>query len=273
MTTVDRALSVLRLFTTDRPDWSVEAAARELGLSQSTAYQYFRSLVNGGLLSTVRIGRYVIGPAVIELDRHTRRTDPLLLAAQAPLDSLCRFLASEGMVLLCRLYQSTVMCVDQRSAHRPSFAVSYERGRPMPLSRGSASKVIFAHLPRRVLKRYYDETLAAPSGGPPAPSWLALAESLRDIRRAGFCVTYGELDPGVVGVSAPVFSPEGEILGSIGVVLAAADLADGAPPKSVTDRVVKAGRQVSLALRAAGGAVLESAATIDPGREKAAVAP
>ena len=44
MTTSDRLLSVLGLFTIERPEWTVEEAANELQLAASTTYRYFRSL-------------------------------------------------------------------------------------------------------------------------------------------------------------------------------------------------------------------------------------
>ena len=40
----DRLLAVLQLFTPERPEWTVETAANEIGVSVSTAYRYFRSL-------------------------------------------------------------------------------------------------------------------------------------------------------------------------------------------------------------------------------------
>lgn len=81
----DRALAVLGLFTLEEPVWTVEAVARRLGLSSSTAYGYVRSLVDAGLLVAARSGRYTVGPAVISLDRLTRRHDALGVVASADL--------------------------------------------------------------------------------------------------------------------------------------------------------------------------------------------
>ncbi len=233
-TTVDRALGVLRLFSDEQPEWTVDAAAQALGLSQTTAYQYFRSLVDSGLLSTYTTGRYVIGPAIIELDRQTRLRDPLIRAARNQLDALATSIAGDDVALLCRLYKFTVMCVDQRAPSAPLHHISYERGRPIPLERGAASKVILANLAPRVLNRYYAQ--AHPDGRD--PSWSDFRKPLRAIRRAGLCVTHGELDEGRVGVSAPIFMGK-EVVGSIGLVLSQA------PETEVQARVIEAGRQVS----------------------------
>lgn len=244
--TIDRALGVLRLFAGEQAEWTVEAAARELGLSQSTAYQYFRSLVESGLLSTYRTGLYVVGPAIIELDRQARDRDPLILAARGEMDALSAALGGgDDVVLLCRLYKLRVMCVDQRAPAPPGRLVSYERGRPMPLERGAASKVILAHLPPRVLRRYYEQAYPDGSG----PDWAEFRKPLRAIRKARLCVTHGELDPGRIGVSAPVFAAEGEVVGSIGLVLSEPSPGQGDPADQVRARIVEAGERVSARLR------------------------
>lgn len=248
LATVDRALGVLRLFAGDQSEWTVEAAARELGLSQSTAYQYFRSLVDGGLLSTYKTGLYVVGPAIIELDRQTRLREPLILASRKEMDRLATGLGGDDVVLLCRLYKLTVMCIDQRAPAVPSQTVSYERGRPMPLEKGAASKVILAHLQPRVLRRYYDQSY--PRGV--SPTWAEFRQPLKGIRRAGLSITHGELDEGRVGISSPVFTDEGEVIGSIGLVLSESSLAKGEVTSAVQESVIAAGHAVSAAMRDQG---------------------
>lgn len=245
LATVDRALGVLRLFVGEQSEWTVEAAARELGLSQSTAYQYFRSLVEGGLLSTYKTGRYVVGPAIIELDRQTRRRDPLILAAREEMDALEAMLSGDDVVLLCRLYKFTVMCIDQRAPAAPRQLVSYERGRPMPLERGAASKVILANLPPRVLRRYYEQTYPNTAH----PTWAEFRKPLRAIRKAELCITHGELDPGRIGVSAPIFG-DGEVVGSIGLVLSEPSVGAGELDDQTQRRIIEAGARVSAALTA-----------------------
>ena len=50
-TSGDRVLAVLGLFTADEPTWTVDAAARRLGISKPTAYRYFKSLARAGLVA------------------------------------------------------------------------------------------------------------------------------------------------------------------------------------------------------------------------------
>ena len=261
MTTADRVLAVLKLFSMDRPEWTVDDAASQLNLSQSTAYQYFRSLIDARLLVAFKTGRYVIGPAVIELDRQMRRLDPLIGSAAPAVGALRNAVRTDGMILLCRIYGPTVMCVEQQALRQPGFDVSYERGRPMPLIRGAASKTILAHLQPRFLRRYYDENTQAIADAHLGETWQAFQTTLRSFRRAGVCVTEGELDSGFVGISGPVFGPDDDILGSIGLVLRAAELRGQAGLRDdLIDQVRRAGRDVSLALKANAAELLPGAA-------------
>lgn len=221
MATADKVLSILGLFTIEQPKWTVDAIASALNLSGSTAYQYVRSLVDAGLLISDKGGRYTIGPAVIEMDRLMRRFDPLIHEAQAPLRALVEASEGEAIGLLCRVYRLRVMCVDQVVRHAPAAAISYERGRPMPLTRGAASKSILAHLGTRTLRRFYDSDPAGIAAAGLGEGWEAFRRTMRQMRKAGVLVTIGELDPGMMGISAPVFDGQGDVLGSIGLVVPA----------------------------------------------------
>lgn len=221
MRTTQRMLEVLQLFSMEEPEWSIDAAAKKLGLTQSTAYLYFRDLVESALLVKSRMGYYNIGPAVIVYDRITRSCDPVISLAQPLMKELTASVGVECVALLCRLYRMTVLCVAQEATDHADFAVSYERGRPMPLFRGAASKICLAHVERRKLRRYYDEFKADISKADLGTTWGEFKSALRRIRSTNLCTTTGELDAGRTGISAPIFSPEGEILGSLSLVVSA----------------------------------------------------
>jgi DNA-binding IclR family transcriptional regulator len=49
--------------------------------------------------------------------------------------------------------------------------------------------------------------------------WTEFRRNMVDLRRAGFCISRSELDPGRVGVAAPIFNHERAVLGSLSFVL------------------------------------------------------
>ena len=249
-TTTDRALSVLSLFTADQPEWTVEAIRSKLHLSVTTAYQYVGSLIHAGLLVSVRGGRYSIGPAAIELDRIARKVDPLTRDARAVLVRLVEECGEKAVGLLCRLYKLRVMCVDQYVMEPPEIESSYERGRPMPLIHGAASKVILANLPPRELRRFYDREAVTLNAAGLGHDWETFKDEMRRIRRGGPLTVTGELDTGAMGIAAPVFGDDDNVVGSISIVLAEARVhSDPAQLQRLRNLVNIAGLAVTEALR------------------------
>ena len=74
----ERALAIHRRPTV----WSPERAARKLNVSLATGYRYFNTLVASGMLERLQRNRYVLGPAIVELDRQIRAADPVLKIAR-----------------------------------------------------------------------------------------------------------------------------------------------------------------------------------------------
>lgn len=219
MSTSDKLLSVLGLFTADTPEWTVEAAAKHLNLAVSTTYRYFRSLSEVGLIVAFAAGRYVLGPAIIHLDRQTRLLDPLIRTARPVMERLIHQVGAPGVLLLCRLYRNQVMCVHQERSGDPERAVSYERGRLMPLHRGAASKAILAHMPMRLVRAFHRDHAREMEAVSLGRTWDEVKRHMRQLRTAGVCVTHAELDPGVTGIAVPLFYPDGGVVGSLGLVL------------------------------------------------------
>jgi DNA-binding IclR family transcriptional regulator len=217
----DRLLSVLGLFTVEQPQWTVDDAARQLGVSGPTAYRYFKRLTGAGLISPVSGASYTLGPAIIQMDRQIQVSDPMLRAARGVMNTLISRAGDGAALLLCRLFHDRVMCVHQVLGRGPQEPVSYERGRLMPLFRGATSKIILAHLPVRTLKSLFEQNSAEIAKDGLGKSLEQFRASLAAIRRAGVVVTRGEIDPGRVGIGAPLFDRDRNILGSLSFALSA----------------------------------------------------
>ena len=219
----DRTIGVLKLFTLEKPAWSVDDAAAALGVSVSSAYRYFAALAEAGLLTTLTSGRYVLGPAVIQYDRQIQLTDPLLQAASPVMGETLGLAPPDSTVLLCRIFRDTVLCVHEVAAANRTTRVSYERGRPMPLFRGATSKIILAHLPTRDLRRLYDDNRTEIGTAALGESWDAFRGAMRGMRRLGHAVTHAEVDPHCIGISAPILDDRRRVLGSLSFVVPAGE--------------------------------------------------
>jgi DNA-binding IclR family transcriptional regulator len=223
----DRLLSVLWLFSPERPVLEVEEIARTLGISLSTAYRDVARLGDAGFLEPIGSLGYALGPAIIELDRNIRLADPLVQAARAVQQRLLADIDPAATVLLCRLYRNQVMCVAQSVGKSAHTAPSYERGRLMPMLRGAPAKAILSQLPSRAAERLWD---AESNGGQSEPSdWKLFREHLAKLRKAGVVVSHAEVQTGVVGIAACIFDGQSKPIGSICAVLSE----DSATPPAI----------------------------------------
>lgn len=210
MNSLSRMLEVLNLFKPDQPVIDIEIVCSQLGYTPASAYRYVRELSNVGLL--VRLPRgYALGPRVIEMDRHMTEFDPLLAASRDIVGDLVAQTSLE--LLISELYESTVINILQRSG-ADALTLNFGRGRPMHLFRSATSKVILAYLLPRQLRRLFDS--ATPEDLEHiGPTWKDFSKTMLRIRKDGFCISQGELDPGKSGIAAPIFDEKQRILGSI----------------------------------------------------------
>lgn len=261
---LDKMLSILGLFNETVTFVTQDHVTRQVGCSRATAYRYLKSLSNVGLIAPVYGGAYVIGARVIELDRLLRLRDPLLLAARAPMAEVAH--THQLNVMLCSYYGDKVMCADIEWPDS-GFRSSYERGRPMPMFLGATAKAILAHLTpyqqRNLMLWHANEIRAAGLGD----DWDSFRANLKRLRKSGAVVSHGEIDPGLIGIGAPIFSVDQKVLGSFVLIVPA----EGATPQrlaklqqialdgagAVTDRLAHASPEIAPARtrrgRQAGG--------------------
>jgi DNA-binding IclR family transcriptional regulator len=255
----DRLLAALALFTVEHPQWTVEDAAKQLGVSAPTAYRYFKRLTGAGLITPVSGAGYTLGPAIIQLDRQIQITDPMLRAARGVMHELIQRAPDGSALLLCRLFHDRVMCVHQVFGRGPQEPVSYERGRLMPLFRGATSKIILAHLPARTLKSLYEQSGGEIYQAELGDSSEEFRGELAAIRRAGVAVSRGEIDPGRVGLGVPLFDRDRNILGSLSFALSESRAGDRLIAR-LTPLLTEGAREIERAMND------EPEGEINPGR-------
>lgn len=246
--TASRLLAVLSLFTVEKYEWTVEDAAREIGVSVSTAYRYFAELCKAGLLDPFSGNKYILGPAVIENDRKIQLTDPLIKVGRPAMQRLAERSSGIGVSILCRIYRNCVMCVHQESRTTSENSIGYERGRPMPMFRGASSKVIFANLPWRSARWFFEKYPAEIRDAGFGADWETVRANLRRIRKSGVHITHGEVDSGRVGIAAPVFGADGNVIGSVAMAITESE----ATPEFVANiaaLVQATGREIDAGLR------------------------
>lgn len=214
MNSLRRMLDVLDLFRPEQPLIDVETICRELGYTPASAYRYLRELGTVGLL--VRLPRgYALGPRVIQLERQMSDHNPVLVHSR---DLIDRLVAETGLdVLVSELYgQSVINVALKRGSDAAPSVVG--RGRPIDLFRSATARVVLAHLQPRQVRRIYDANAGEPGLDRLGGNWKGFQKVLLAIRKQGYCISRGELNPDRSGVAAAVFDEKQRVLGSITLV-------------------------------------------------------
>ena len=201
LASAERLISILLLFSEEKSEWTSNQLLEATGYSRTSLYRYLKTLKETGLIVSLPQRGYVLGPRLTELDYLMQRSDPLILHGQPLLQQLAdRYPCS---AFLARWYEKKILCVaSQVSAPHPRS--SYPRGQPMPLGRGAISRVIMAHLPKRQRREMIAEYLPVFQQIGLGKQAIHIEELFRQIRRDGYVIAYGEVTPGVVGISAAV---------------------------------------------------------------------
>lgn len=216
---VFRYTRILDKFTEEHRVWTVAGLAGELGVATSTLYRQVRELVAVGFLEGTVDSQYRLGPAFVEFERRVRRTDPLLRAGEIFLGPLVKWMGFRCSALLARLYGNKVMCVSDAHSADMLFRSSFERGLPMPLVRGATARATLSVIESRRLKR-----LLANEAGLKGEALEKFLSELFQIRRQGFWIAEGEVDPGAVGIAVPILDRKLGIEASLSIFTRAEDL-------------------------------------------------
>ena len=191
---LDRAIDVIDAVESGARSFT--AIADATGLTKPTAHRMINALVAHGFLMHVGSVGYALGPRLLNLATTAMRELPLRQLARPALEQLARS-TGESAQLYVRDGNRRI-CVDAVESDNELRTI-VPIGASLPLGRGSAGKVFLAW-------------------GPPADEDVSDAgQSIFTARRRGWADSYGEREPGVASVSAPIFAPSGQLLAAISV--------------------------------------------------------
>lgn len=217
MSSIDQLLSILELFSETDITLSAEEIAERLDKSTPTTYRYVRALCRAGLLLRAN-GRYALGPRIITLDYLMRRNDPMELFGRPIMAELARITGST--VVISQLFNDQIVNLYVESG-QDGDSVRYGRGQVVPVMRSAGSRVILASLKSTQLRRFYEKHAGSAELKSAAPDWETFRELLLPIRKAGYCISVGELEPNRAGLAAPIVCEALGIVGSVSVVTTA----------------------------------------------------
>jgi DNA-binding IclR family transcriptional regulator len=241
VTGAERLLQVLTALASHGKAMSVKDMLGATGLAQSTLYRQIALLKRWGFV-TEDGGHYAPGPVSLQLALGFDMNSLLVEASRDGMAQLAR--TSQESVGLVVAVNDQLICLDMIESTQ-SLRCSFEKGRAVPLSAGASARSLLAFMSDKAradaLDRLHGGDLAART---------SLDTELRAVRAQGYAMSDGEVDPGVWGVSAPVFRRAGRgAAASASITLMAPSSRAATRSRQLIDWTVRTARAVSLRLQ------------------------
>ncbi len=194
-----KALHLLLHFDESHVGASVAELATATGQPLSSVYRHVALLRELGLLEQGRRGQYHVSARVYGLTRAADAAGGLIVRARPVLHRLAA-LTGETAVLV-RLLGDAAVAVDQVESN-PPIRLAYSPGRTMPLTAGAPAKMLLASLPASSRTAYLDRLSNLDAAF--ARRRADWNKELTTARQQDWAESFGEVDRGLWGVSAPI---------------------------------------------------------------------
>lgn len=224
---INRILRLLSMLS-DHTTLTVKQAAAELELPISTVHRLLRRLAESGFAAQPDKGSFSAGP---ELFRMAGR-----LGARMPYVSVAEPRLRE---LTSRFEETSMLGILERRSLRMHFAATaaptdpmryiMELNRPVGLVWGASGRSLLAHLSEAEIRQAFETNTTGNVRGEP----LILDELLADlarIRSEGYALSQSHRTINSVGLAAPFFDANGQVVGCMAFQLPAFRLTPAALP-------------------------------------------
>ncbi|HEU4770600.1 MAG TPA: IclR family transcriptional regulator [Candidatus Udaeobacter sp.] len=212
-TTLERACDLLRLFTPQKPRWTISELARHLNVPKSGVFRLVKTFERKHFLQSGDDSyEYELGSGIWELTGTVfGKRERLIEKASPYLRDLNK---TTGLLVSLRVLENEQMVIVDRIEGNDPVKVIVPIGTHQPLSHGAPGKLLLAHhsptdstqlrelISRGKITKLTERTLIDPR---------RLGDELNKIRRLGYATSDGEAIRGTVGIAAPVWNSTGQV--------------------------------------------------------------
>jgi IclR family KDG regulon transcriptional repressor len=212
-TTLERACDVLRLFTPQKPRWTISELARELNVPKSGVFRLVKTFERKHFLQSGEDSYgYELGLGIWQLTGTVPGRRERLVEKAAPY--LRDLNKTTGLLVSLRVLENDEMVILDRIEGKDPVKVIFPIGTRQPINHGAPGKLLLAHLYppdstqfndlilRGKITRLTDRTLM---------DRRRLQEELHKIRRLGYATSDGEAIRGTIGIAVPVWNSTGQV--------------------------------------------------------------
>lgn len=247
--TLAKGLNILALFDKDHSVINIPEIATLSNLPESTAYRYIATLKSQGLIvGDTRPGYYRLGLKILELAQVAREQLSIIDIALPVMQRLLK--KTEETIVLTAIRGQRVICIERVESNH-TLRLSFGPGLTMFMHAGASAKIVMAYLDEEDqdkiireegLPKFTENTITDP---------VRLRAELKDIRKKGFAISTGELDPGARAIAAPIFDKVGKIISGLSIA-GPVDRIKGSKVKEFTQLVTEAADEIAKRINKTG---------------------
>lgn len=212
-TTLERACDVLRLFTPQKPRWTISELAHHLDVPKSGVFRLVKTFERKQFLQSRDDSyEYELGSGIWELTGTVFGKRERLVEKGSPY--LRELNNTTGLLVSLRVLENEQMVIVDRVEGKDPVKVIVPVGTHQPLNHGAPGKLLLAYrypkqgaqlrelMSRGKITKLTERTLMEPR---------RLEDELNKIRRLGYATSDGEAIRGTIGIAAPVWNLMGQV--------------------------------------------------------------
>lgn len=203
------------MFKEPSHNFTIAELSEAMQLPPSTIHRILQTFCEKRfIIRDERTHTYKLGPALISLGRAAADNIRIQDAALPILKNLAYITKEDTYLIIPVGNKGLVLDKVDGPNH---LKVVEEFGYELDLHCGAIRKVLLAYQPPEFIQTYLDHALTRPGAFPKEPKEL-VKEDLREIRKNGIAVSQGEYVTDAIGIGAPVFGIDGNIIASVGII-------------------------------------------------------
>lgn len=217
MQTIDRAVTILKSFTTTEPELSLADLHHKMGLSKSSLQRVLNSLVFQGLLEkNEKKKTYQLGIEIYFLGQIVEKNTQLLSKSKKHMEDLRECLGEA--IGLNIIYQEQRKCIGYVPGKHDLATLSYV-GQTSPLYAGSSAKLLMAFLPENEQEKILPKIEFIRIAENTILNKEDLLKELQKIRDKGYAISKNERVKGAFSLCAPIKDRFGAVIAGVTLMI------------------------------------------------------
>jgi len=251
---LERYVAILDVLAGLRPDgqgvsdgrgaYGVADLSRALGLSKGTVSRYLQRLKEAGVLDRLADRRYALATRVYHWGQAAAPRADLRALARPVMEALAQRFGEPVSIFV--LDADAAVCIDQVEGLHP-VRLTAAVGRRLPLHTGSSPRLLLAFAPEAEREAFLARAPYPALTPDTITDGAVLRRAIAETQRAGYVVSEGESNEGVIGIAAPIRDGSGRVAAALSIA-GPTNRLDGARRNEAVDGVRSAVDELSRSL-------------------------